>query len=89
MEYIPSDEIRGVISHLILAYLAKKWAEMVTSLATFYAECTKHLQRSPGHVVRNSRVARYHFFVCLFTQPLDSLPLHLVTVEKAEYNILK
>ena len=61
---------------------------MVTSLAPFYAKCTKHFQRMPGHVVRNSRVARNHFFVCLVTQPIDPLPLHLATVEKVEYNIL-
>ena len=61
-----SDKIRGVIRHLNLAYLAeKKWAEMVSLLHILYAECMKHFQLSPGHVLTNGRVAVLPF-ICLF-----------------------
>ena len=62
-----SDKIRGVIRHLNLAYLAekKKWAEMVSLLQILYAECMKHFQLSPGHVLTNGRVAALPF-LCLF-----------------------
>ena len=41
---------------------------MVTSLQILYAECTKHFQLSPVHVLTNGRVAALPF-LCLFGHP--------------------